>query len=118
MVVTLVAVGMVQVSVNQVVDVVAMRYSLVTAVRAVNMAGLMTAAVVACTPTRVGIGDLDDVLVVVVLVGAVQMPVMQVADGVAVLDGGVAATGPMGVFRVFMNIVCHVRDLLESVVVR
>ena len=84
-------VGMMQVPIHQVIDVIAVGHGRVPAARAVHVIRVMPLAVVRCALGGIGIRDLDDVLVVVVVVGAVEVPVVQVAHVVAVLYGHVAA---------------------------
>ena len=77
MVVAMVTVRVVQVSVDEIVDVVAMGHSLMSAVGAMNMAGVVPgAAVVRRASTRVAPIDGDDMFVDVVLVRVVQVTVV------------------------------------------
>ncbi|MCH2097921.1 MAG: hypothetical protein MK142_05990, partial [Pseudomonadales bacterium] len=93
MVIAVITVRVVQVAVDEVVDVIAVRYCLVAATRTVHVICLVTAAVVGPTTLRIRFADRDSMLVVVILVGAMQVAVVQVADVITVLNGGVAATG-------------------------
>lgn len=91
MVVTMAGVRMVQVPVDEVVEVIAVRHNLVTAGRAVCVGRVVTAARVrGGAGVWIGAADLDDVFVDVRLVGVMQVPVVQVVDMVAVAYGGVA----------------------------
>jgi hypothetical protein len=94
----MVAVRVVQMALDAVIDVVAVRNRLMTATGAVDMARLVTAAAV-IGRAAVGIfgGDPDHMLVDMVLMRMVQMTVVQVVDMVAVADGGVPAIGPVPV---------------------
>ena len=96
MVVAMVAVRMVQVVGDAVVDVIAVRHRLVTAIRAVDMPGLVAAAAVV---RRALIGviarNLDHVLVDMIVMRVVEMALMQVVDVAGMAHGGVAATRPM-----------------------
>jgi hypothetical protein len=107
-VVAVVAVRVVEVALDQVVDVVAVRDRLVPAARTVDVPGLVRAAVVvgraACRKLA---GDLEDVLVDVRLVRAVQVPAVQVVDVVAVLHGRVAAAGAVDVAVLAMLLAGH-----------
>lgn len=90
----MVAVRMVQVAIDQVVDVVAMRNRLVTTSRAVLVARLMSGAlVIGRAAIGVRSGDLDLVLVNVVGVHVMEMAVMQIIDVIAMLDSRVTAAG-------------------------
>jgi hypothetical protein len=84
------AVGPVQPTVDQEVDVIAVRHGLVSAIGPVGMLG------VAIDRTGVLPGmllvDRDRVLVDVFLVRVVHVAVMEVVDVIVVTNGGVAAT--------------------------
>jgi hypothetical protein len=114
-VVAVIAVRMMQVPVDEIVDVVAVRHRLVPAAGAVLVARLMPLAPVL---GRAAVGvlgrDLDDVLVDVVAVRMVQVSVVQVVDVIAVADGGVPAAwamlvGMIGVMRLRAR--CHAAPL-------
>jgi hypothetical protein len=100
-----IAMGMVQMPFDEVVDMIAMRHGLVSAARTMDMARLMaSAAVIRRASIRVRLRYLDHVLVYMVPMRMVQMPIMQVVDMVAVPHGGVPATravrvGMVGVVR-------------------
>ena len=68
--------GMVQVPVHQVTNVIAVRHGRMSAVRPVNVLRVVTIAVVRDTPVRVYVRDFDGMFVVVVFMGAVQVPVV------------------------------------------
>ncbi len=92
----MIAVRMMQVVGDAVIDVIAMRDRLVTAIGAVDMTGLMAAAaVVGGAGVGIAARHLDHVLVDMIVVRVVEMPVMQVVDVAAMAHGGVAATRPM-----------------------
>ena len=63
------------------------------------------------TVRRVGLVDLEAVLVDVVAVGMMQVAVVQVVDVVAVLDSDVTAVGAVGVFVVRVLVATHVSCL-------
>ena len=90
----MVAVRMMQVAVDDVIGVVAMRDGGVPAVRGMDVArGLFRGSVTRRAGGRIGGGDGDDVLVHMPAVTVVQVAVIQVV-GVAVMhDGEVAAAG-------------------------
>ena len=101
MVVAVVAVWVVQVAIDEIVDVVAMRYCFVTAAGAVHVSRFVaTAVVVGRASVRVGGADCDDVLINVVTMLVVQVAVVQVINVAFVLDGGVAAVRAVLVFVV------------------
>ena len=79
---------------DEVIDVRSMRHGFMTAVRIMNMAARMAgAAMLGCAAIRVPVAHLYDMLVNVILMGMMQMPVMQVVDVVAMADSGVAVAG-------------------------
>ena len=106
-VVAVITVRMMQMTVDQVVDVITVRYRGVSAVRAVHVPGIVPLAVVRRAARGVDIGDLDNMFVVVIVMGAVQMPVMQIAGVVAVFDRNVTALRAVLVGMVLMNGVAH-----------
>lgn len=106
MIVAVVAVWMMQVAIDEIVDVVAVWHGLMAAIGTMLVAGGVRSAVV----LRGAIGrilarDGDDVLVVVSGVGMVQMPVMQVIGMPLMADGGVPAVGPVIVLVALVNVV-------------
>jgi len=101
----MVAVRMVQVTVDQIIDVIAVRNRLVTATGPVDVARLVAgAAVFGRAAVRIALRNLDHMLIDMIAVGMVQVAVMQVIDVVTMADGGVAATGPM-----LVRVVCVMR---------
>ena len=100
----MVAVDVVQVAVDQVVDVVAMRPGLVTAARPVDMVRVMsTAAVGRRAVRRVGRGDRDHMLIDVIPVRMMQMTIVEVIDVSLVDDGLVAAIGTVDMIVGFVR---------------
>ena len=100
----MVAVRVVQVAIDKVIDVVAMRHRFVAAAGAVDVSGFVAAAgavdvsgfvaaavVVGRAGVRVGGADGDAVFIDVVAMRVVQVAVVQVIDVAVVFDGGVAA---------------------------
>jgi hypothetical protein len=105
-IVAMVAMRVVQVPIDQIVDVIAMRHRLVTTPGAVLVGGVMPSATVvrrACRGVRGG--DVDPVLVDMVTVLVMEVAVVQVVDVTVMTDSGVAAArtvyvGVIGVGRV------------------
>ncbi len=113
-IVAMVAVRMMQMPVYQVVDVIAVRHCGMTAIRAVHVIGVVALAVVRDASVRVRIRDLYDVLVVVVVVGAVQVPVVQVPHVVLMLDGYMTAVRAVFVGVILVDLVGHCSNLSTS----
>ncbi len=94
--------GVVQMTIDQIIDVVAMGHRFVAAARAVDMAAVMSATIVlGGAGARVGGRHADDVLIDMALVRVMEMSVVKIIDMIVVLDGGMTAAGLMlmGVFR-------------------
>ncbi|MEM1435924.1 MAG: hypothetical protein AAGG11_17835 [Pseudomonadota bacterium] len=98
---------MMQVAINQVVDVIPMWHGGMTAVRPMHMVSIMTRAVVGHAAYRVGVGDLNHMLIVVVFVSTVQVAVVQIAGVIAVLDGNMPTVRAVLVRVVLVNNVRH-----------
>jgi len=93
-VVAVAAVGMVEVSVDEVVDVVAVGNGFVAAAGAVDMGGVMSATSVFWgADSRVDRRESDAVLIDVAVMQVVQMAIVEIVDVILMLDGGVAAAG-------------------------
>jgi len=93
MIVAVIAVRVVQVPVNEVINVVAVRHRLVTAPRAVPVVLVMLSAIVVrCAVRRVGGAYRHRVLLDAALAVVVQVAVVQVVNVALVLDAGVPAT--------------------------
>jgi hypothetical protein len=107
-VVAVILVRPVQPPVDEVVDVIAVRNGLVTAVAAVRVIALGRGGV----PAGMCLIDRDHVLVDVVLVRVMQVPVVHVVDVIVVANGGVAAVRSMLVsVCAFMDRMSHTADL-------
>ena len=105
MVVAVAVVLVVQVTIYQVVNVVAVGYSFVAAARTVNVAGIVTGAFVAVgASSGIGVVNFKSVLVNVVAVYVMHVAVMQVIHVIAVLYGSVAAVGAVLVVVIFVGI--------------
>ena len=107
MVVAVIAVGVVQVTVHQVADVVPMGNSRVPAVGSVNMVGVVASTVVLPASIRVLVRDFNYMLVVVVFMGTVEVSVVKVAHVIAMLNRDMAAVRTVGVVMVFVNLMRH-----------
>ena len=91
-------VGMMEVSVNEVIDMISMGNGFVSASLSVSVVGPVGAAgVVRCAISRIGGTDLDAVLVDMIGVGVVEMSIMKVVDVIVVTDCGVSASLSMRV---------------------
>jgi len=101
-------VRMMQMTVDEVVDVIAVRHRLVTAAGAVRMGGIVGAAGVAGRACgRVRGTNCDRVLVVMAVVRGMQVPVVQVVDVTVMAQGGVAAARPVNVVVIRVRVVRH-----------
>lgn len=107
----MVAVRMVQAAVDDVIDVVAMRYGLVSAAFAVDVAAAIVGMV-----ADIGMGGahFQNMLVVMALVSVVQMAVVHIVDVVAVADGGMAATGAVDMFVAGMDVASTHGSILSN----
>jgi hypothetical protein len=105
------AVGEVQVTIDDVVDVVSVRHSLMTAVGAMMMSSLMPAAPMgrsACC--RVLLRDTELMFIDMIAVDVVQMPVVQIILMIAVANGLMAAVGAMLVtVPIMYGVIAHRR---------
>jgi hypothetical protein len=96
MVVAVIAMRMVQVPGNMIIDMVAVWHRFMAAARAVGMIRFVTAAAMTRgAAIRIAAGDADHMLVDMAVMRVVKMAVMQIVDVIAVTHGRVPATGPM-----------------------
>jgi hypothetical protein len=108
MVIAVVAMGMVQVAVHEIVRVVAMRHRFMAAAGAVTVATLVpTAAMAGRAVARVVAIHLEAMFVDVPVVHVVQMPVVQVVRVAVVQHCGMAALRAMLMGVSFVPVVCH-----------
>jgi hypothetical protein len=109
-VVTVVAVRMMQVAIDQVVNVITVRDRFVAAVGAMNVTGIMLATVVRRGAIRrVSRTHRDSVLFDnAVIPHAVQMAIMQVVGVILMLDRSMPATRAMNVIVIVVCVVCHI----------
>ena len=98
------SVWMVQVTLHQIVHVVAVRDGFMPTVRAMEVAGLMcSAVVVGCTTILVRLPGFQFVFVHMVSVNVVQMAVVQIIGVSIVLDSSVATIGAVDMDMPFMS---------------
>ena len=103
MIVAMVAVRMMQMPVDQIVDVVSVRHRLVPAPRTMNVPRLVSAALVTGrTRVRILRRNLDRVLIDMPVMHVMQMTVVKIVDMIAMLESRVPASGTvlMGVIGV------------------
>jgi hypothetical protein len=99
-------VGVVQVTLDEVVDMIAVGHGRVAAARPVDVRGIVRAARVAgLAAAAVRVVDGDDVLVHVVPVDVVEVAVVQIVDVPLVLDSRVAAARAVRVRVSFVHLV-------------
>jgi hypothetical protein len=109
-VVTVVLVRMMKPSGDEVIGVVAVRNRLVAAAVAVRVVGAVPVGGCDVAAGVLGV-DLDDVLVDMVAVRVMKVPVVEVVDVIAMLDGGVATAGAVDVRMLAMNrVIGHAPD--------
>ncbi|KVK90912.1 hypothetical protein WS93_35200 [Burkholderia cepacia] len=101
MVITVVAMRVMKAAVDQIIDVIAVRYGLVSAPRTVHMTRLMVTAV-RRTFVRIFRADLDLVFIDMIAVRVMQVAIMEIIYMVAMLDCGVTAVRAMLVVMVSM----------------
>lgn len=90
----MVSMRVVEVTVDEIVDVVAVRHRFVAAGRAMGVSRLVTAAAMGRGALRrVRAARVEGLFVDMTFVRMMQMPVMQVVDMIAMADGGVTASG-------------------------
>lgn len=90
MVVAVVAVRMMEMTVDEIIDVIAVRHRFMAASRTVNMARLMAAAV-SGTYIWIGRAHFEPVFVHMITVRVMQVAVVQIVDMIAMRDRGVPA---------------------------
>jgi hypothetical protein len=108
MVVAVIAVAMMQATVNQIIDVIAMRNGRVAAAVVITHARDRPAR------CRVLVANCDDMLVIMSIVRVVQMPVVQIIDVPVMQNARVAAVLTMRVCVIVMGVVAH-HSLLFSI---
>jgi hypothetical protein len=92
----------VQVVPHQIVDMVTMENTFMTAIRTVDMSGFVSATVMLWGTTRLICAARRDLVHInMVAVDVIQVPLMQIISMPVMLDGGVAAIRSVGVCRNF-----------------
>ena len=105
----------VQMTINEVIDVVAMRNSFMAAVRTMNMVLGMAAAIMSLsTCRRVLCADFNYVLINMALVSVMKMTIVQVVDMVAMTNCCVAAISAVLVVVIFVSDTFFVHGVLSS----
>jgi hypothetical protein len=102
----MVAVRVMEMAVDQIVDVVGMGDCFMATACGVDMVnGMTTAGMVGGANVGVPGGHFDYMLIDMVAMQMMEMPIMQIVDMVVVANGGVAAIGtmPMAVIRMMGN---------------
>jgi hypothetical protein len=116
-IVAVIAMRVVQMSIDQVIDVVAMRDRLVAAVGSVDVVGVVLSLVIRRAGIRVLLADRDYVLIDMIAMRMVQVPIVQVVHVPVVLDRGVATVLAVLMLVVVAGvgavIVVHVQMLLR-----
>jgi hypothetical protein len=98
MIVAMVAVRVMKMPFDQVVNVIPMGDSFMPASRSVHMAAVVrAAAVVGCAPVGISLRYFNLMFIDVIAVHMVQMPIMQVINVASVVDGRVTTIGSMNV---------------------
>ena len=100
----MIAVLVVQTAVDDVVNMIAVRYGFVAATFAVNVA---VAGVNRMAAVRIGFIDAQGVFIVVAVVLMVQVVVVQIIDVAFVFDGSMAAVCAVNVVMMFVGFTGH-----------
>ncbi len=112
----MVAVREMQVAVDEVADVIAMRDRFVSAAGTMHMAGFVSGAFVGRrTADGIDVGYFDNVFVDVSVMHVMQVAIMQVIDVVAMTHRGVAAARTVGMVVIVMLGVCAFGHVSNSV---
>jgi hypothetical protein len=98
-VVTVVAVRMVQTPVDQIINVVAVGHLFMATTGTMDVISIVPSAPKRAA-IRIGRGDLNHMFVYVISMHVVKMSVVEIVDMVAVAHGGVAAVGSVNVWMV------------------
>lgn len=109
MIITVVTMRVVQVAVDQIIDVIAVRHRLMAAAGAMHMVGRMgPARVGGGTSSRIDLADFHHVLLHrAVSANVMQVIIVQIVDVVTMLDPGVLTIGTVLVIVVFVGLTHH-----------
>lgn len=103
MIITVIAVRVVQMAGDEIVDVIAMRNRFVAAAGAMNVSSIMSgAAMVGRATIRVPVAHLNPMLVDMIGMRMVKMAIVKIIDMASMPDGNVAAAGSVRVVVVGM----------------
>jgi hypothetical protein len=118
MIIAMVVMWMMEVAIDQVVDMLAMRHGFMAAVRPMYMFLRMAcASMFRRAVFRIGCGYVYHMLIDMAAVRVMQMPVMQVIDVPVVHDTGMATFGAMRMSMIFMlwqDTIGHFAALLQK----
>ena len=103
MVIAMIVMRIMQMSVDQIINMVAMRYCLMPTVRPMHMLGWMSGALMSgCAALRIGRCYANHMFIDMAFMRMMQMAVVQIIDVAIVHDPGVAALRPMRMIVVFV----------------
>ncbi len=103
MIVAVITMGVMEMAVDKIVDMVSVRHGFVPAARPVYMIRLVArTAMFGRASIRIFLRDFDDVFVNVIAMHVMQVAVMQIIDMAIMLDGCVTAAGSMLMWMVFV----------------
>lgn len=103
-IVAMIAMGVMQAAIDEIVDVVAMRDRLMATARTMDMAGLMARAGLARRAViRIGRADLDHMLVDMVPMHVMEVAIVEIVHMVAMADAGMATVRAMLMGMVGVN---------------
>lgn len=114
MIVTMISVRMVKSALDEIVHMIPMGNRFMTTSGTMVMTLVVTAGCLCHTVLRIGGGYLDFMLIIVIAVGVMQMPVVQVVGVPLMVDGGVAAIGAMVVIMGLVGLAGTHRIILYS----
>jgi hypothetical protein len=97
-IIAMIAVGMMQASIDQIVDMIPMRHRLMTAAGPMPMLGIMSAGTMLwAAAIRIGVGHLDHVLIDTPVMRMMEMAMVQIIDVAVVANRNVATARPVDV---------------------
>jgi len=117
MIITVITMRMMQVAIHKVINVIAVRNSLVSAVLAMNMSRLMpTASMLRCTYRRIGDAYLQHMLIHMITMRMMQVAIVKVIGVAVMFDCSVTTASVVLMVVFFMDLVLagHVCSLTEK----